>query len=140
MKFIKPLLFFTCLSLFLPACSSEKRQSELLEKKVRERVAAASAMYEKMGKETTGDFINLSITAPIKVSLNLKEKTAITTTDIKMTLQKAGSSEESEIVPARIAWRRYDDGDWQIEYVIPLQLQEMLQIDQMVERYKEMKR
>lgn len=97
-------------------------------------------MYEKMGKETTGDLINLSITAPIKVSLNLKEKTAITATDIKMTLQKAGSSEESEIVPARIAWRRFDGGDWQIEYVIPLQLQEMLQIDQMVERYKEMKR
>lgn len=134
--YITACFFLLCFT----ACSPEKRQSELLEKKLRERVAAASAMYEKIGKETTGDLINLSITAPINVSLNLKEKTAITTTDIKITMQSARSSEHSEIIPARIAWRRYEDGDWQIEYVIPLQLLEMLQIDQMVERLKKMKR
>ena len=139
MKFIKPLLILICILPFIAACSSEKRQSELLEKKLKKRVAAASAMLEKIGKEMNGQIINLSIASPINVSLNLKEKTAITTTDIKITMQSARSS-ESEIIPARIAWRLYEDGDWQIEYVIPLQLMEMLQIDQMVERLKKMKR
>lgn len=132
MKLAKFLLIFICLLFFLlAACSSEKRESELLEKKLNERVASANAFYEKMEREMGRQLMKLSITGPIKISMNLKDKTAITDTEMKLEIKD--SYNQPPAVPTRISWRRYEDGDWQIEFVVPQEIGTALVMDKQFE-------
>lgn len=127
------LIYITvCLSLScLIACSSEKRESELLEKRLKERVASANAFYEKMEKETGRQLLKLSITGPIKVSLNLKDKTAITDTEMKLDMNNP--YQPAPTGPVRISWRRYEDGDWKMEFVVPQEIETALIMDKKFE-------
>ena len=135
---MKPLLPFTILSLViitLSACSSEKRESNLLEKKLKDRVAAVNKFYKEAGAAGAPSTLTITITSPIKVSLNLKENSAITDTEMKFDMPgKPGT------VPVRVAWRKYQDGDWQIEFVSPQELSMALMMDKMVEQYNKMRR
>ena len=125
-------IFFYSMLLFVAACSSEKRESELLEKKLNERVASANAFYDKMEKEMGRPLMKLSIVGPIKFSLNLKDKTAITDTEMKLEMRGNGYN-QPPAVPTRISWRRYEDGDWQIEYVSPQEVGTALLMDKAYE-------
>lgn len=116
----------------LAACSSEKRESELIEKRLKERVASANAFYDKMEKETGRQLMKLSITGPIKVSLNLKDKTAIIDTEIKLEMRD-NNDNQPPALPTRISWRRYEDGDWQIEFVVPREIGTALIMDKTFE-------
>lgn len=118
----------------LPACSSEKRESELLENKLKERVASANAFYEKMEKETGRQLMKLSITGPIKASLNLKDKTAMTDTEMKLDMNNP--YQPAPTGPVRISWRRYEDGDWRIEFVVPQEIGTALMMDKTFEPMK----
>jgi len=40
------------------------------------------------------------------------------------------------VLPVRVVWRKYQDGDWQIEFVSPQELSMALMMDKMVEQYK----
>ncbi len=124
-------ILFYSLLVFVAACSSEKRESELLEKKLNERVVSANAFYEKMEKEMGRQLIKLSITGPIKVSLNLKDKTAITDTEMKMDMNNPYQPVPTG--PVRIMWRQYQDGDWQIELVSPQEIGTALVMDKTFE-------
>ena len=65
-----------------------------------------------MEKETGRQLMKLSITGPIKVSLNLKDKK-----HYRYGTETGNKDRYSQppAVPTRISWRRYEDGDWQIE-------------------------
>lgn len=132
MKFTKSLLVLVFpLFLLLASCSSEKRESELIEKRLKERVASANAFYEKMEKEMGQQLMKLSITGPIKVSLNLRSKTAITDTEMKVDMNNP--YQPAPTGPVRISWRRYEDGDWQIEFVVPQEIGTALVMDKKFE-------
>lgn len=75
--------------------------------------------------------MKLSIVAPIKVSLNLKDNSAITDTEMKLNINN--SSQPAPNGPVRITWRRYQDGDWQIEYVSPQEVGTALLMDKAME-------
>ena len=124
-------ILFYALLVFVAACSSEKRESELLENKLKERVASANAFYEKMETEMGQQLMKLSITGPIKVSLNLKEKTAITDTDMKLDMNNPYNPAPTG--PVRVTWRKYEDGDWQIEFVAPQEIGTALVMDKAME-------
>lgn len=128
---LRLLITLICLMLFLPACSSEKRESQLLEKMLKERVVSANAFYEKMGKEMGRPLMKLSITGPVKVSLNLKDNSAITDTEMKLDMNNR--SQPAPNGPVRITWRRYQDGDWQIEFVVPQEIGTALLMDKAFE-------
>ena len=124
-------ILFYSLLVCIAACSSEKRESELIEKKLKERVSSANAFYEKMEKEMGRQLMKISIIGPIKVSLNLKDKTAITDTEIKLEIKD--SLNQPPPLPTRISWRRYEDGDWQIEFVVPQEIGAALVMDKTIE-------
>lgn len=130
MKYSYPLTILLCLSItILTACSSEKRESSLLEKKLKDRVEAVNKFY----KENSGP-ISLTIASPIKVSLNLKENSAVTDTEMKFDMEG-----RANLLPVRVVWRKYQDGDWQIEFVSPQELSMALMMDKMVEQYEKMR-
>lgn len=121
-----------CFSLScLMSCSSEKRESDLIEKRLKERVASSNAFYEKMEKEMGQQLVKISITGPIKVSLNLKDKTAITDTEMKLDMNNP--YQPAPTGPVRISWRRYEDGNWQIEFVVPQEIGTALVMDKAIE-------
>lgn len=124
-------VFLILLFLPLPACSSEKRECQLLEKMLKERVTAVNAFYEKMGKEMGRPLMKLSIVAPVKVSLNLKDNSAITDTEMKLDMNNRNQPAPNG--PVRITWRRYQDGDWQIEFVVPQEIGTALLMDKAME-------
>lgn len=113
------------------SCSSEKRESQLLEKMLKERVSAVNAFYEKMGKEMGRPLMKLSIVAPVKVSMNLKDNSAITDTEMKLDMNNRNQPAPNG--PVRITWRRYQDGDWQIEFVVPQEIGTALLMDKAFE-------
>jgi hypothetical protein len=98
------ILVITILPLLI-GCSTEKKEAEILKKKHMEILTTVNAMAPKMGRE-----INLTVTAPIQVSLKLSERSAITDTKIEFDDMGRRWSE-----PSRIIWRRYEDGDWKPE-------------------------
>ena len=130
MNSLRPFHVLVCLVLVsLTACSSEKREGNLLEKKLKDRVEAVNKFYKENGRPLT-----ITITSPIKTSLNLKENSAVTDTEMKVDMPgKPGT------VPVRVVWRKYQDGDWQIEVVSPQELSMALMMDKMVEQYKKMR-
>lgn len=75
--------------------------------------------------------MKLSITGPVKVSLNLKEKTAITDTEMKLDMNNP--YQPAPTGPVRISWRRYEDGAWQIELVVPQEIGTALVMDKTFE-------
>lgn len=100
-----------------------------MEKKLKDRVAAVNKFY----KENKGP-VAITITSPIKVSLNLKENSAVTDTEMKFDMEG-----RANVLPVRIVWRKYQDGDWQIEFVSPQELFMALMLDKMDEQYKKMR-
>lgn len=130
---MRPLIYIAVCFFLLcfVACSSEKRESELLEKKLNERVASANAFYEKMEKEMGRPLMKVSIAGPIKVSMNLKDKTAITDTEVKLDMNNPYNPAATG--PVRISWRRYEDGDWKIEFVVPQEIGTALMMDKAME-------
>lgn len=75
--------------------------------------------------------MKLSITGTIKVSLSLKDKTAITDTEMKLDMNNP--YQPAQRGPVRISWRRYEDGDWQIEHVSPQEIGTALLMDKAME-------
>lgn len=100
-----------------------------MEKKLKDRVVAVNKFY----KENRGP-ISLTIASPIKVSLNLKENSAVTDTEMKFDMEG-----RANVLPVRVVWRKYQDGDWQIEFVSPQELFMVLMMDKMDEQYKKMR-
>lgn len=130
MKHSHPLTILTCLVITaFSACSSEKRESNILEKKLKDRVEAVNKFYKDNGERFA-----ITITSPIKTSLNLKENSAVTDTEMKFDM-----SGRANVLPVRVVWRKYQDGDWQIEFVSPQELSMALMMDKMDEQYKKMR-
>lgn len=46
--------------------------------------------------------------------------TAITGTEMKLGMNNPYQPDPNG--PVRITWRRYQDGDWQIEFVVPMEI------------------
>jgi hypothetical protein len=93
MKHFHRLIILLCLVLIpLSACSSEKRESSLLEKKLKDRVEAVNKFYKDNGERFA-----ITITSPIKTSLNLKESSAVTDTEMKLDM-----SGRLNVVPVRV--------------------------------------
>jgi len=90
-------LFLLCLS----ACYSEKRESSLLEKKLKDRVEAVNKFYKDNGERFA-----ITITSPIKTSLNLKENSAVTDTEMKFDMPGKPSTVPVRVVCAEISRRR----------------------------------
>ncbi len=135
---IRALQIFICLLfLCLTTCSSESQESSLLEKKLRERVEAVNRFFKGNKDKLNNESATLTITSPIKVSLNLKEKFAITDTEMKIEIHSP--NKQPVTVPIRITWLRYEDGDWQIEYVIPQEISMWLLFDKIIENKDEVK-
>lgn len=128
-KHLRSLSIVSLVLINLIACSSEKRESSLLEKKLKDRVEAVNKFYKDNGERFA-----ITITSPVKTSLNLKESSAVTDTEMKLDM-----SGRPSVVPIRVVWHKYQDGDWQIEFVSPQELSMALMMDKMVEQYKKMR-
>ena len=102
MKHFHRLIILLCLVLTpLSACSSEKRESSLLEKKLKDRVEAVNKFYNDNGERFA-----ITITSPIKTSLNLKENSAVTDTEMKFDMPGKPSTVPVRVVCAEISRRR----------------------------------
>ncbi|MBI5328915.1 MAG: hypothetical protein HZB80_11610 [Deltaproteobacteria bacterium] len=100
MKHLLTILLFLAITT-LAACSSEKQESSLLEKKLKDRVEAVNKFYNDNGERFA-----ITITSPIKTSLNLQENSAVTDTEMKFDMTGKPST-----VPVRVVWRKYQDGE-----------------------------
>ena len=135
MNSLRPFHVLVCLVLVsLIACSSEKREVNILEKKFREQIEAINSFFKEYKDIPNVEQFTLTIAAPIKVSLNLKENSAITDTEVKMA--KMQTPDRQEIVSVRMVWRRYQNGEWEIEYISPQELNETLLMIKQIEQFK----
>ena len=132
MRYSIPLIILFCLVIVgLSACSSEKQEINILEKKTREQIEAVNRLFKEHPDEKQ---FTLTIVAPVKVSLNLKENSAITTTEVKMAAMR--SPDRKEIESVRMSWRRYQNSGWEMEYVSPRELNETLLMIKQIEQFK----